>query len=192
MRLDLVPLSDLRHWPRNPKRHDHDLLAESFERFGYVAPIIEDAGTGRLVAGHGRLDRLLEMKAAGEDPPRNVEVRKKDGEWLVPVLRGVEFSSPEEAEAYLLADNRVGERGGWGSDLARVLRDHANKLKGIGWSKDELTKVLTRANVPAPTGWKEFDDDVETNVCCPKCGYEWSDGTGVERGARPGDDRPTG
>lgn len=107
-----LPLSELERWPRNPKKHDIPSIKDSLRRFGFVETPVKDERTGRLVAGHGRQEALSEMRAAGEDPPSNIQVRR-DGEWLVPVLCGVSFRDDREAEAYIIASNRLVERGGW-------------------------------------------------------------------------------
>lgn len=105
LRIEYMALSVLVKWPKNPKEHDLDSLGDAFKRFGYVDPIIIDEKSGRMVAGHGRLERLELSKAAGEKPPERIKVRA-DGEWLVPVLRGISFKSSKEAAAYLLASNQ--------------------------------------------------------------------------------------
>ena len=120
--VEYLPLSTLQRAPRNPKGHDLGALDQSFARFGYVEPIAINEQTGRVVAGHGRLDALAKKQAAHEEPPARIRV--ENGEWLVPVLRGVSFASDAEAEAYLLASNQITIAGGWQDDeLAQVLAD---------------------------------------------------------------------
>lgn len=150
LHVDLLPLSEIERWPRNPKRHVINQLEDSIDRFGFVAPLIIDETTGRLVAGHGRLDALLAMRDQGAPPPNRVEVRK-DGEWLVPVLRGVAFRSEAEAEGYLLADNRHNELGGWDDRLlAEILGDlkDGDALDGVGWSDREVAALLRAVEQP--------------------------------------------
>jgi hypothetical protein len=119
-----MALSELLRAPRNPKSHDIDVIHQSLDRFGYVEPIARNERTGRIVAGHGRLDTLQQKKALGERPPARVVER--EGEWFVPVLRGVEFQSDAEAEAYLLASNQSTIAGGWDEgELVKVLADLA-------------------------------------------------------------------
>jgi hypothetical protein len=108
---------------RNPKRHDVPTLISSFERFGFVTPLVRDEATERLVAGHGRIEALVVMKEKGSEPPRRIRIDDA-GEWLVPVLCGVSFDSEREAEAYLIADNKIVERGWWDDvGLAAMLGD---------------------------------------------------------------------
>lgn len=118
-------------------------LHQSIARFGFVSPIIIDERTGQLVAGHGRLDALQQMKTTGQPPPERII--SKNGEWLVPVIRGVTFKDTTEAEAYALADNRLVEAGGWDEEaLATVLSDLAaqDALQGIGWDRDDVDQIL--------------------------------------------------
>jgi hypothetical protein len=159
LRIEYVPLSELQRAPRNPKSHDHDGIERSMSRFGYVAPIIINDGTGRIVAGHGRLETLDRDKKAGKPAPARIKVRD-DGEWLVAVLRGVSFQSDEEAEAYLIADNRLQEKGGWlDAQLAQMLNDikGAGYLEATGFTAIDLDKLI--AQLPAKSG--PLDLDVE-------------------------------
>jgi len=140
---EYMPLSRLVRAPRNPKEHDLGTIAGMIEEFGYVNSMILDDSTGRLVAGHGRLDALQAMKARGEPPPRRIRV--EDGEWFVPVQRGVAFDTPEQAEKYVVADNRSVELGGWDETLlAETLSDLAARdaLEGTGWDGDDLDALL--------------------------------------------------
>jgi hypothetical protein len=103
MRIDYVPLEEVKAWPRNPKLHDLSTLGDSVRRFGFIQPLLIDERSGQLVAGHGRLETLLKMQSEGSDPPDRV--KKKGKSWLLPVIRGISFENDREAEAYLLADN---------------------------------------------------------------------------------------
>ena len=143
--IDYVALEEVEGWPRNPKGHDLGRLGRSFERFGFTQPLLRDEKTGRLVAGHGRLEGLRQRKEAGEPPPDRIRV-DADGRWLVPVLRGVSFATDAEAEAYLLADNRLVELGGWEEDgvaaiLANLPPEDAGDL--LGYSEREASRLLS-------------------------------------------------
>jgi ParB-like chromosome segregation protein Spo0J len=56
--IDYVPLDEIAEAHRNPKLHDRRGIRASVTRFGFVEPITIDERTGRLVAGHGRLEQL--------------------------------------------------------------------------------------------------------------------------------------
>jgi hypothetical protein len=103
--------------------------------------LLLDEKSGRLVAGHGRLDALLSWKRQGKEPPKGVRI--EGGDWVVPVIRGISFDTEAEAEAYLLADNQLGALGGWMENmLAQVLQDHADHLEGTGFDTGDLDELM--------------------------------------------------
>jgi hypothetical protein len=177
MRIEWVALHEVRRWPRNPKDHDLPAIRSSFARFGWVEPLVLDEATGQLVAGHGRLEAAQESKAAGAALPARTRLGA-GGEWLVPVLRGVAFKSPDEAEAYLLASNRLVEAGGWDD---RGLRDQLQRLAsrevnlaGLGWGDEELRCLLEEAPDFQPGDGEQprLDQTLARTVKCPGCGLE--------------------
>lgn len=147
--VEYVPLDAVRPADRNPKSHDHASLRASVERFGFVEPMIRDDRTGRLVAGHGRLDELRMARARdSENPPQGVTL-DADGSWLVPVLIGWSSSDDVEAQAYVLSSNRLVELGGWDeSILTDVLVDLEQlgdaALIGTGYSVDDALAALSK------------------------------------------------
>lgn len=153
VRIEYVKASTLERWPRNPKEHDLPEIKSSLARFGFVQPIALDERTKRIVAGHGRLEASLELKAEGAPPPKRVRVVA--GEWFLPVLRGVEFEAESEAEAYLLADNNLTMARGWDlAELAEMLPDL--DLVGTGWTSDDVDRMVAEAAAIRPD-----DDDFE-------------------------------
>lgn len=147
LKIEYVPLNKLVRWPRNPKSHDLGSLYQSIERFGFVNPIVVDEATGKLVAGHGRLDSLQQLKASGRPAPQGIQVSGET--WLVPVIRGIAFKSESEAEAYIVADNQLTIAGGWDdAKLAEVLADLAAQdgLEGTGFDADDVDELLKRLN----------------------------------------------
>lgn len=182
IRVEYMALDDLVRAPRNPKRHDMGALGGSVDRFGYTQPILLDEKTGMLVAGHGRLDLLSAMKAEGKAPPKRILTEGK--EWLVPVVRGVSFANEAEAEAYLLADNRIVEIGGWDeAEVAEILRDLIDSVGkdgamiGIGYSTEEAERILKNLpKAPTDVSFKSFDEgsaSVVKMVECPKCKHKF-------------------
>lgn len=183
-RIEIMRLSEIARWPRNPKDHDLPGLQSSLGRWGAVDPPLVDEGTGRLVKGHGRLDAMLSDKAAGKLPPKRIAVAS-DGEWLVPVIRGIRFESASEAEGYVVADNQQSRRAGWDETLlAQILADQqkAGTLDGLGFDVAEVEahmRVLDGLSMgPMPTAPDAFPAHDPTTMTtehkCPKCGYEWS------------------
>lgn len=142
-RIEYTPIGEVVRAPRNVKGHAKASIARSFDLFGFVEPIVVDERTGRLVAGHGRLDELQSAAAAGGAPPDGINVGD-DGRWLVPVVRGWSSGDDAEAEAYLLASNRITELGGWDEvGLAEILRDmDAALAAAAGFSTADLKRLI--------------------------------------------------
>lgn len=173
IRIDYVDVEQVKGWPRNPKRHDEAGLDASLERFGFTVPLMLDEGTGRLVAGHGRLEALLRRKLAGLPPPARVVATTNGDTWMVPVLRGVSFENTAEAEAYLIADNRLTEQGGWDNEallaVVKGLSDAGVTLEGTGFPDDYAERLVDSYNrVPATGNVDEVPQ--QKQVACPHCG----------------------
>jgi len=54
LRIEYLPLSKIRRFDKNPKKHDVGALVTSIRRYGFRDAPIFDATLGALVAGHGR------------------------------------------------------------------------------------------------------------------------------------------
>ena len=117
-----LPPSALHASPRNARRHPPEQvsqLASSIRAHGFGAPIITD-DSGEILAGHGRLLAAIE---AGLD--------------LVPVIR-VSGLTPDEADAFRLLDNRLGEMSSW--DPA-ALQLELSELRDL-ISADDLSELM--------------------------------------------------
>jgi hypothetical protein len=109
----MVKLAELRAHPRNPRRHDRaelDDLKASFLAYGFTEPVVRQVSTGYIVAGNGRLTAALELAAAGKlDALEFTPGVKLNG--CLPVVD--KAMDDREALAYMIADNRLTERGTW-------------------------------------------------------------------------------
>lgn len=164
-------LDDIVQADNNPKDHDLGVLYTSMQRFGFTNPIIMNESTGKLLAGHGRLQTLQMMKDNGEDAPKRIDVVKDIEDdrietWYVPVLYGVKIDNVAEAQAYLIADNRLTELGGWKpmdlmDSLAEIIEETGN-LDGTGYDLDDVETILAdmeRDTFEIDDNVANFDDD---------------------------------
>ena len=163
-RIEQMPLAEIAPAARNPKEHDDAGIRRSIERFGVAELVLLDERTGRLVAGHGRIKALADMEHDPRvaTPPDGVVVAE-DGSWTVPVVRGWASRSDAEAEAYLVASNRLTENGGWDNrGLGELLEELAEQqlLEVTGFSEEDLEKLLADATGDplAEEGDAEEDD----------------------------------
>lgn len=144
-------LDELVRLPRNPKLHDLGEIHQAYDEFGFLERVVINDVTGRMIAGHGRVDALQQRKASGAEPPGNVGVAGDDM-WLVPADH---VDVPEEKEeAAALALNKIGELGGWdevvlASVLADITAQGGVSLAGTGFDEDDLDGIL-RDLAPAP------------------------------------------
>lgn len=162
-----VPVADVVRADSNPKDHAHDLIQASIIERGFAEPVLLDERTGKLVAGHGRLAALrsLEEHTARGNPakgkgvddrgvPRGIGV-DDEGRWLLPVVHGWASRNDADAEAYLVASNRLVELGGWDErTLAELLENVSNVepdlLDLTGYSADDLADLVAELEERAP------------------------------------------
>jgi DNA modification methylase len=163
LRIEYQALAGITSAVRNVKDHDIAEIIVSIRRFGFGDAVIVDERTGRLISGHGRVEALRVMfKADSEHPPLGIGTHTKDGvlEWIIPVQRGWASVDDVEAEAFLVACNRLVERGGWEQEnLAAVLADlaKADALEGTGYERHDVDRLLNEINAKAK-GHTEPDD----------------------------------
>ena len=100
----VIAVDDLTPYANNSRTHSDDQIAEvarSISEFGFTNPILIDEAGG-IIAGHGR---LLAAKQVGM-----VEVPTI-------TLHGL---TPEQAKAYVIADNQLALNSGWNLDMLKV------------------------------------------------------------------------
>ncbi len=101
LQVEYRPTETLRPADRNARTHSPKQIrqiADSIRRFGFTNPILTN-GNGQVMAGHGRLAAALQL-----------------GLPQVPTL-GLDYLTPAEQRAYVLADNRLAELAGWDRGL---------------------------------------------------------------------------
>lgn len=147
---------------RNPKRHAESDIQASLNRFGYAEPIMLDERTERLVAGHGRVEALVDLLEMGNEPPAGVKVVRNT--WKVPVVRGWASKDDEEADAYLIASNHLTSVGGWeSSDLAQMLDEirGSSGLNGLGFTTNDVEQLLIQVRAHERKLPGQLDDENE-------------------------------
>lgn len=124
-----VAIDSLHPDPANARSHDErnlDAIRASLLRFGQREPLIVQAGTGRVIGGHGRLEA---MKALG---------------WTHCDV--IEFECNDlEATSLAIALNRAGELAGWDAPALGALLESLraeNALDGVGFTTAEIDELL--------------------------------------------------
>lgn len=95
------PISELKPSPHNARRHGEKQISQlmaSIRKFGFNSIVLIDA-EGVILAGHGR-----------------VEAAKRLGMDRVPTVM-IDHLTPEEARAFIIADNKIAQNSDWDEDL---------------------------------------------------------------------------
>jgi hypothetical protein len=141
--IEYMPVAELKPAKRNPKRHSVSELAAAVQRFGVIEAQVLDERTGRVISGNGRLELYAQAEEAELDPPEGVQVI--DGRWHLPIVRGWRSRNNGEAEAALVAVNRLAERGGWNTGMLVEMLDELGAtragLTGVGYQPDDLADL---------------------------------------------------
>lgn len=123
------PIDEIKEHPNNPRVHPDsaiDKLTKSIETYGFINPIII-SNDGILLAGHAR-------KKASE----------KNNQAAVPAL--IVDLEGDEADGYLLADNRLQEDTKWEKNLLRRLFEDLGEndfnLELTGFDDKEIGSIL--------------------------------------------------
>lgn len=138
----LVPVRELVRHPKNPRRGQVSLIAESLRRFGQVRPILTDGS--QIIAGNHTYLAVLER-----------------GWTHVAAIRN-EFTSEAEARAYLLADNRLPELGDYDTtQLIELLGEleAVDAWAGTGYEPDDLEDLRALHDAVPTSAVQEFQGD---------------------------------
>ena len=132
-------------------------------RFGFTQPVLINDADNKILAGHGRIKALQQLHSQGYEAPKRIDVTKDTGDdkieyWSVP-CHYININDKAEAEAYLIADNRLTEIGGWLDDklidsLQNILEE-TGSLDGIGWDLEDLDDLASITDEPI-----EVEEDV--------------------------------
>lgn len=117
-------LKNLKPHPKNPKEHDKEAIRESLRDKSYVEPIVVDE-KGTILAGHGRVEVMIEEGYTEAD---------------CVVKEGL---TEKQKEQYVIAANKISERGGWDKDKLKLFSEE--DLETGGFSSREIDKIFEGA-----------------------------------------------
>ena len=169
----LHPLNKLEAFPGNPRLGNVEAIAQSFKRFGQLKPIVVDGR--RVIAGH-------HMVQAAHDVG-----------WTHIAVISNDFGSEDEQRAFLLADNRTFELGGFDATDLVIQLAALNDLTGTGYTHEDLdamqqmTEYVANLN-PSIESMNVTDDMINraeaglavnggdrklVEVLCPACAHRF-------------------
>ena len=133
-----VSVDKIKPYENNAKIHGEEQvkkIAESIKEFGFLTPCLIDKDYN-LIAGHGR---VMAVKRLGMD--------------TVPCLF-IEGLTEAQRRAYILADNKLTELGGWNLD---IVFDEIQELKDM-----DFDVKLTGFEIPDSDSWFDRENRDET------------------------------
>ncbi|WP_113705382.1 ParB/RepB/Spo0J family partition protein [Nonomuraea lactucae] len=119
----MVRVDELEPHPDNPHRGDIDLIAGSIKRFGFYGSVVVQSSRMRIIAGEHRWRGAT-----------------KAGLKKIPAV--VLDVDDDTALRILLADNRLGEFGGYDDTKLVELLQGLPDLDGTGWRDEDLADLL--------------------------------------------------
>jgi len=120
----LGSLTPLSHNARTHSKAQIRQIAESIRAFGFTNPVLIDF-QDRIVAGHGRVSAARTL-----------------GIEMVPTVR-LENLSEDQIRAYVIADNKLAENGGWDKAILAVEFEHLLSL-----DSSEFDVTITGFEIP--------------------------------------------
>ena len=149
-----LPLSSIRPDPKNPRRHTQANLAsirKCLAEFGQYRPILVNANTNLIVAGHGLYQVMSELGWAEADC----------------VLMDL---TDLQASAISITDNRTAELADWDAPkLCRQLQGDKG-VESFGFEVDDLKKLMRQVE-----SGSEPEQPKETRtIVCPKCSHHFT------------------
>ena len=146
-----MKLADIHPYDKNPRFNDEavEAVANSIKEFGWRSPIVVDRDNV-IICGHTR------FKAA-----------QRLGLDVVPV-HVADNLTPEQVQAYRIADNKTGEIAEWNYDILpleiKELQEKDFDLSLLGFDADELDKLLNGGSEENTIAEGETDADAVPEV----------------------------
>ena len=141
--IEYINIFEIVKWDKNPKKHNIPAIEHSISKFGYINPIVINEANQTILAGHGRLESLIEMKRLNMDPPLGIKVGD-EGNWFAPVIRGITLNQNDHL-AYTIADNQLTMSSGFRDNITELLKEIEDlgdiNLNQLGFSQDDLKKM---------------------------------------------------
>ena len=129
-KIEMWPVARLVPYENNARTHSPEQVekvAASIVSYGFNVPILVDTKDG-IIAGHCRLMAAKELQLEE-----------------VPVIK-LDHLTEKKKRAYILADNRLTELGGWDEELLAdellVLKEDGEDLDAIGWTDEEMEEMM--------------------------------------------------
>lgn len=154
-----IDIDSVHPHPRNVRQGDVGAITESLRSHGQYRTIVYQQSTKRILAGNHT------WKAA------------KSLGWTEIAATPV-VCDDDQALRILLADNKANDLATYDNQqLEELLKDLAQTdalLEGTLFDGDSLDELIADNESDISGEFPQYDENIDTEHKCPKCGYEWS------------------
>ncbi len=163
--LDHVPVTSLEPFQGDLKelsQREYNKLKKSILENNLIVPFFVWLETGKLLDGHQRQRVFV----------------KEGWDMDVPVVYISAASEQDAKRKLLVISSQYGKvtQEGWDTftwDLEDDWLMQTVQFDALPWVFDASPPTIPEPP-EAPEQFAEYGDNIETQYCCPKCGYEWS------------------
>ena len=154
-----VHIDTLQPWDKNPRNNEEAArqLAANIKQFGFTVPLVVQAGTNRIIAGHTR-QKAVRM------------LMREDARWAVegapaPGMLPVRYIAVDDKTATKLtiSDNQLGGLAEWNeAQLSELLIELGQfEVQNLGFDQQELSALLGTWEDPYATTKEPTADEPE-------------------------------
>ena len=156
-------LDELKPFENNSRTHSDAQIAQivaSIVEWGFTIPVLIDE-VGMIIAGHGRFmaAQLMELES-------------------IPCIVAKGWTEAQK-RAYVIADNKLTENGGWDTELLRLEMQDLDGLEFnmglIGFDEAEMASLFYDSDEAEPPVDFSEVGETELTTTCPKCGFEFDE-----------------
>jgi len=162
LNIEYLPIAELKPYTANAKLHPPPQIKQivrSIREFGFNDPIAIDEKSHVIIEGHGRLLAAQEL-----------------GINILPVIK-LGHLTPVQQKAYRIAHNKLTMNSNFDIEIIEreliELKEEGYDIVLTGFDKVELTEMEKYSNQGTNIQEKEYNENINTENKCPKCGYEW-------------------
>lgn len=138
--------------------HQQNTLTGVLDEVGWVDDVKVNQRTGFVVDGHMRV--MLAIKHNQPVPVKYLDLSEEEEALILATFDPISAMAATDADKLreLLDIVSTGDE-----DVQRAL---------AGLAED--AGIIPPDYKEAPTDFSEYGEDIDTEYCCPKCGYKWS------------------
>lgn len=154
MEVKEVSINEIKPYEKNPRKNKNavSVVAKSIQEFGWRAPIVVDKDMV-IICGHTRLQAAQKLKL------KTVPIHIADN------------LTPEQVQAYRIADNKTGEISEWDMDLLTAelaeLQQLEIKMEDFGFCEADQIEWSSVEDLTE----ESYKEPEKVKLSCPHCGH---------------------